>query len=211
MLLRLHGERHALGLVGAFLVLCCGPNVQLVYEGNVRFEHCYRLDLDPTIALSHRQACWKDYLARHTYAQSGDRIGYARQRLTDLENGKKGILTLDLDGGAAAAPRAETVPMPSSIHAAPPPRAPDPPAAPSQAPPRNRAEAPFESECTDNCIFRWNDCSASCETKENPTHDAPTVGKPPTRSSATSNQRIQKDECSDCKRAFKTCIQRCYR
>lgn len=24
----------------------CGPSVQSIYEGNVRFEHCYRLDLD---------------------------------------------------------------------------------------------------------------------------------------------------------------------
>ncbi len=208
---RLHGERHALSLLGAFLTFCCGPNVQLVYEGNVRFEHCYRLDLDPTIAPSHRKACWKDYLDRHTYAQSGDRLGYARQRLNELETDQKSMLTLEFDAGSVGAPRADTVPMPSSIHAAPPPKAPELPAPPPSQAAAKKSEPPIESECSDACEGRWNSCSSSCETNKNSGAGLPTVGRPPTNVSAAASQKPQKDACSDCAKAFKTCMQRCYR
>ncbi len=210
MPLRLLREHNALGLLGAALVFCCGPNVQLVYEGNVRFEHCYRLDLDPTIAPSHREACWNDYLSRHTYAQTSDKIGYARQRFNELKNGQRSMLALNLDGGVAAAPRADTVPMPSSIHAAPPPRAPEVPA-PSQTVQPKAPEPPVESECSDACTFRWNDCSAGCQPKQGSASNSQSPARAPTVGSAPSSQKPQKEACFDCERAFKACMQRCYR
>jgi hypothetical protein len=210
MPLRLHGEKYVLGLVGAGLNFCCGPNVQLVYEGNVRFEHCYRLDLDPTIATSHREACWKDYLSRHTYAQTGDKIGYARQRLNELKSGQRSMLALNLDGGRSGAPRADTVPMPSSIHAAPPPRAPEAPA-PSQTVQPKSAEAPVESECTDACTFRWNDCFTSCQAKHGSASQPLGTGRTSTAGPAISSQKAPREACSECEKAFKVCMQRCYR
>src|SRR5687768_4415792 len=48
-----------LAVVPLGLALACGPSVQSIHEGSVRFEHCYRLDLDLDIAPGHREACWK--------------------------------------------------------------------------------------------------------------------------------------------------------
>src|SRR5664279_5049259 len=68
----------------AFFLLCaggaCGPSVQSINEGNVRFEHCYRLDLEVDAAPTHREACWKEWLGLYTYGQPRDRIEYARKR-----------------------------------------------------------------------------------------------------------------------------------
>jgi len=208
------GEAQALGLAGAFLIFGCGPNVQLIYEGNVRFEHCYRLDLDSSISPPHRKACWKDYLARHTYAQTGDRLSYARQRLNDLENGKQSTLALSLDGGAAAAPRADAVPLPSNIHAAPPPRALEQPAASSQTVlpvQTKKVVSPINADCSEACTSRWNECSPNCDFEGSSAGSGDAGSKPSTAVSEPSKQNNQKVGCVDCKKAFKVCMQRCYR
>jgi hypothetical protein len=54
----------ALILAGPCVSAGCGPSVQSIYEGDVRFEHCYRLDLELDVAPSHRQACWTSWLDR---------------------------------------------------------------------------------------------------------------------------------------------------
>src|SRR3954466_12347873 len=61
-------------LLGPALTASCGPSVQSIYEGDVRFEHCYRLDLELDVATTHRQACWTTWLDRYTYGQSRDRL-----------------------------------------------------------------------------------------------------------------------------------------
>ena len=197
----------------ACLLFGCGPNVQMIYEGNVRFEHCYRLDLDPTIAPAHRRACWQDWLARHTYAQSGDRLSYARQRLSQIDNGQQATLMLQIDGGTSAAPTADAVPMPSSVHAAPPPRAPEPTAVPSQAPPPPKKAKPLpEAECSDACMGHWNDCAPSCDGKDKPPSGEDNVDtKASMGVSVPLSQKNQKDACADCRRAFKACMRKCYK
>lgn len=185
----------------------------MIYEGNVRFEHCYRLDLDPTIAPAHRRACWQDWLARHTYAQTGDRLNYARQRLTELDNGKVSTLALQIDGGTAAAPTADAVPMPSSVHAAPPPRAQEPIPAPSQPPPPlKKIEPPPEAGCSEPCVIHWNECAASCEADDKPLSiKSNGDNKAPMGVSAPPSQKTAKDACNDCRRTFKTCMHKCYK
>ena len=210
----LQGGAQALGLVGAFLIFGCGPNVQLIYEGNVRFEHCYRLDLDPSIAPPHRKACWKDYLARHTYAQTGDRLSYAQQRLNELEQGQQAALVLTLDAGLARVSQADALPMPSSIHAAPPARAPEPTPVASQAPPApsNKIPTPPDADCSNACVSVWKDCSPKCDgTESAPAAKGQTASKPPMGITVPSNQRNRKDGCADCRKTFKVCMQRCYR
>ena len=61
--------------------------MQSIYEGDVRFEHCYRLDLDLNIAPTHREACWKQWLTSYTYGQARDRIEYARRRVRAFASG----------------------------------------------------------------------------------------------------------------------------
>jgi hypothetical protein len=62
----------------------CGPSFEAVYEGNVRFEHCYRLDRDTVNASSHREYCWTQWVQTYTYGQSQDRVEYAKRRIRVL-------------------------------------------------------------------------------------------------------------------------------
>ncbi len=208
------GSPQGLWVLIAGFVFGCGPNVQMIYEGNVRFEHCYRLDLDPTIAPTHRRACWEDWLARHTYAQSGDRLSHARQRLSELEKGNQATLSLDIDAGPQGQPAAEGVPMPSNIHAAPPPKAVEVPPAPSQPPSASPKVAPTapEAECSDDCHAHWNECAGSCDNQDKPTSNSGNASsRPPMGVSVPTSQRNTKDACNNCRRTFKTCMHRCFK
>lgn len=100
----------------------CGPSVQNIYEGNLRFEHCYRLDLDKEAAKGHRERCWQRWIAVYSFGQTRDRIEYARRRVRSIENGDVDRPTLNVD---APEPRARqfylSVPAPTSAHSPPPP------------------------------------------------------------------------------------------
>lgn len=126
------GLARARAIASGFFIFGCGPNIQMIYEGNVRFEHCYRLDMDPTIAPPHRRACWQDWLARHAYAQSGDRVSHAKQRLNDLDKGDQATVVLHVDAGHDSSP-AEALPLPTNIYDAPPAVAVEPVRAPARA------------------------------------------------------------------------------
>src|SRR5882724_8076406 len=77
----------------------CGPSVQSIYEGNVRFEHCYRLDLEVDAAPTHREACWKEWLGMYTYGQPRDRIEYARRRARASSTGDLDCPKLSVGNG----------------------------------------------------------------------------------------------------------------
>jgi hypothetical protein len=195
---------------GALLAPGCGPNVQMIYEGNVRFEHCYRLDLDSSIAPSHRRACWQDWLARHTYGQTGDRLAHARQRLTELNHGAQATLPILDDAGVQQRQASAPVPMPTNIHSAPPPKAPEAQpvavattvsAAPSALPP--------DWGCLENCRKQWQTCAAPLQCRD-------AAGAAPTGSGGAStvvpdpgSSKDRKDSCGTCNRSFKNCAVRC--
>ncbi len=101
----------------SLLLVGCGPSVQVLHEGSVRFEHCYRLDLDPAIAPPHRKACWKAWQERYSYGQSRDRLEYADRRIDSIERGDPPP-GLQLDSGAPEPAAAES---PTDPHAPPPP------------------------------------------------------------------------------------------
>src|SRR4051812_534325 len=113
----------------ALFVTCasgaCGPSVQSIYEGNVRFEHCYRLDLEVDAAPTHREACWKEWLGMYTYGQPRDRIEYARRRLQAFGTGDVNRPTLAISAEDTKKSEARqfylVVPSPTSVHAPPPP------------------------------------------------------------------------------------------
>lgn len=71
-------------LVACLLCLGCGPSVQAVYEGDVRFEHCMALDSDPTVKPRYRRACWVEWIAFYTYGQTRDRVVHAQFRIRQL-------------------------------------------------------------------------------------------------------------------------------
>ncbi|MGC4067661.1 MAG: hypothetical protein QM784_24035 [Polyangiaceae bacterium] len=114
-------------IVGALVSWAgCGPSVQFIYEGNIRFEHCYRLDFDPNIAPSHRKACWEDWLQRFPRGQTRDRFEYARRRIDSLAGGERGTLNLNLveaaDAGTDSNSAMQPAPAPTNAHSPPPAR-----------------------------------------------------------------------------------------
>jgi hypothetical protein len=74
-------------LLAAFGTTACGASYQRIYEGDVRFEHCYRLDADATVSPQARLACWSEWTLLHTVGQNHDRVLYARRREAALRSG----------------------------------------------------------------------------------------------------------------------------
>jgi hypothetical protein len=176
----------------ALAPLACGPSVQSIYEGDVRFEHCYRLDLDLNIAPTHREACWKQWLTSYTYGQPRDRIEYARRRVRAFASGDVTRPTL-ATGSESRPQRREfylVVPEPTSAHAPPPPTATPvytdagPPVASSTATP---TRAPGAS-CADECTRSWRSCGAAC---------GPGGG-------------ASEAACKSCEPDYKRCMKRCF-
>ena len=64
--------------------LACGPSFQAVYEGNVRFEHCYAMEERPQLPIHEKAECWHDWSERYTFGQTRDRIHYATARYVAL-------------------------------------------------------------------------------------------------------------------------------
>jgi hypothetical protein len=183
---------HALLLV-PLAIQACGPSVSTIYEGNIRFEHCYRLDLDPNIAPTHRLACWKEWTERYTYGQTRDRLEYARRRMKRLGAGDQSrpVLKMDMDASAPAEPPApDEAPVPTSLHKPPPPtsKTAAPPAS-ADAGPEASGPPPPNAECTKECQVNWDSCEGECR------GDA---GKP-------------KSQCAHCKRDYPSCMKRCFK
>lgn len=174
--------------LGAAPATACGPSAQSIYEGNVRFEHCYRLDLDLNIAPTHRNACWKQWLSSYTYAQPRDRIEYARRRLRAFASGDLARPTLDLNVESRAEQRQFylVVPGPTSVHAPPPPVATQiyadagPPPTPERVPPG--------AGCAGACESSFRSCEAAC---------GPDGG-------------ASEPACRSCEPDYKACMKRCY-
>ncbi len=149
----------------------CGPSVSAIYEGNVRFEHCYRLDLDARVARGHRTACWREWSERYTYGQTRDRLEYAKRRIGALDAGDDSRPTLDLSPRDAGAAPGEA-PAPTNLHAPPPPlistSKPEPPVD-AGAPDARKSEtadaapSPPGAECRAGCESTWKTCSSSCD------------------------------------------------
>jgi hypothetical protein len=187
-------------LLGPAASLSCGPSVQSIYEGDVRFEHCYRLDLELDIATSHRQACWTNWLNRYTYGQTRDRLEYARRRVRSFASGD--TARPELNVGADTAEQRESrqfylvVPAPTSVHAPPPPIATrvnlsEP--APIASSARSTSATPSDSAAPSN--------SATAAASAAP---APSAAPPPSHSSAPG------EECAAaCRSAFSNCSHAC--
>jgi hypothetical protein len=180
----------------------CGPSFQAVYEGEVRFEHCYALD-QTTAPPDAKTDCWRDWLHVYTYGQSRDRIEYAATRFSELSLDP----TLPSEDTGARPRRARHVaaPMPTSAFAPVPNVAGDGPSPASSAPaasssaagtsgslPAQRvssesratpvaARVPGE-ECTSACAERWNACRRTCA-----------------------------DACDACDGQYRACVPACFR
>jgi hypothetical protein len=198
-----------LALAIGVCVFACGPSLTAVHEGSIRFEHCYRLDLDSEVVASHREACWKAWLSSYTYGQPRDRIDYARTRLSELRSGDP--TPPSLRTGAEHRPEQRqfylVVPAPTSVHAPPPPiatvwREGDADAGAVEAPAsgagiEDAGATPPSANCADSCRSDWDECTVKC-TDNTATGDAGVsdAGSP---------------ACDACKKAYSACMRRCFK
>lgn len=182
-------------------IVGCGPSLVTVHEGTVRFEHCYRVDLEPHVTTPNRVACWRSWVSAYTVGQPRDRIDYAERRLHELESGDAPPPALALDADRPPGPRQFylVVPAPTSAHAPPPPIAkpvepeqdPEPEAASDAGAPNELkakttdGKTPPGSTCTRHCQLGWHACDQSCE---------------PSGGSA----------CTKCKSAYSKCMRGCF-
>ncbi len=191
----------ALALGSAAVAPACGPSVQSIHEGSVRFEHCYRLDLDVDIAPGHREACWKEWLGGYTYGQTRDRIDYARRRIRSFASGDTARPELTMEGERRPEERQFylVVPGPSSLHAPPAPiatrvRGLDGGAADElEAATAASAPAPVPAgsvpgqDCATACTTAFNSCRAAC-----------------------AGDAGSQAACKSCDPDFKRCMRRCF-
>jgi hypothetical protein len=169
--------------------VACGSGFESMHESNLRFEHCYRLDMDDKIAPSHREYCWRDWTETFASDQPLDRIEYARRRVAALESGDGRLVTLGtteqretrvFDEFAAPTNAPMAAPAPTSAHEPPPKTAPAPdPKGPAQVAGSRPGEA-----CTGPCESSLSDCSRQCEAK--------------------------KVDCAVCREDYRGCMRRCF-
>lgn len=168
------------------LLAGCGASYHAMYEGEVRFEHCYKLDEDPSIPLTHRRECWKEWTQFYTYGQTRDRVEYAlhrqRQLGSRIENPDAGAD--DFDAGLGRAP---TTPSPTSPFEPPPAvmrpmvadAGPSPDAATSPVASHHSQSGPEDfldildpsnnppgSACMVTCGKAWRTCKGGCPAKD---------------------------------------------
>ena len=177
------------------LASACGASVQSIYEGNVRFEHCYRLDLEVDTAPTHREACWKEWLGMYTYGQPRDRIEYARRRAQAFASGDINRPSLDIGEDSAKKGEARqfylVVPSPTSVHAPPPPIATrwyaDAGTPPAPTVTTEQLEAPAD-QCIAGCRGTRSECEGAC----------------------ISDAGTPLPGCTACDSKYKSCMKRCF-
>ena len=91
----------------------CGASLHAVYEGDVRFERCMSLDVQPQVAAGDVRDCWEDWVAFYTYGQTRDRVLHAQLRIKQLSGDASSLPTSGKDDPL-------TTPGPSSANAPPP-------------------------------------------------------------------------------------------
>lgn len=173
----------------------CGPSLTTVHEGTVRFEHCYRVDLQPEVPANQRRSCWYTWVSSYTVGQPRDRIEYAQSRVRALDGGDTSSRELSVGAGTQAAQRQFylVVPAPTSVHASPPPIATIVEAHPQDPPPGDTAAgaktreppAPPDATCANACEKVWSTCIDGCPSP------APA-------------------ECAKCKPAYTKCMRSCF-
>ncbi len=149
------------------LAAACGPSIKNIVESDMRFEHCYRIDDDPTTPLDAKRTCWRDWTARYTRGQERSRVQYAKERVRVLDD----AVTSGVGSGVAAPTTgASNVASPSPEN----PYAPPPSIAPSAKPTEKSGEksgeksamsaTPTWQPCSDGCTKTWRSCVEPCGT-----------------------------------------------
>ncbi len=186
----------------------CGPSFQAIYEGNVRFEHCYALEENPQAPMPDKASCWRDWSEHYTYGQTRDRIHYATARYVALSQAPN--LPTDealMMAAPGETPRATTITAPAPTNAfAPPPKILE--ATDSNVSQKTAdipvlgidagAPAPVHTPlpaamCADGCASAFRGCSSGCDLAD--------AGA----SSSTTKA------CQACLKTYRACMRDCFK
>jgi hypothetical protein len=151
-------------LVASTLGLACGPSFQAVYEGDVRFEHCYAVDESRRAPGPEKLSCWHDWLTTYTYGQTADRVEYAAARYHTLKTDASPFPVDALADGPAERPVVrQTIGATETTEAfVSPPQVARPIVAPPKPEPLTATARPPGFECGDECTASWRECRRSC-------------------------------------------------
>ena len=198
----------------------CGPSLTTVHEGTLRFEHCYRIDLEPEAKAPQQKACWSRWLGEYTYGQPRDRIDYARRRLNET-NGASPELRLTGERRAEERQFYVVAPAPADLHGPPPPVATALPAAldaESANASAENAKEPPASPCAKSCSSAWSSCDAACgapaESAVASNASAGASGQPSSSRAASGKAAGGKPGvgrgCEACSAAYGRCMRGCF-
>jgi hypothetical protein len=73
----------------------CSAGYRDAYEGDLHFEHCYRLDEEARITVGQKRLCWEQWTRSYARRQPHDRVEYAmvrQQALAVAENNGPGAV-----------------------------------------------------------------------------------------------------------------------
>jgi hypothetical protein len=140
----------------------CGPSFEAIQEGDLRFAHCDRLDLDPNIAPSHRLHCWREWRRVYTYGQTRDRVEYAQRRIAEVVSGDPDP-PFELPSGSSRTTDGNLPATPSPVHSPPP--AVVPLTRADSAPAEGADKGNFEPACRSRCEAGRAACAPGCETQ----------------------------------------------
>lgn len=128
-------------------LIACGPSLKAAVESDMRFEHCYRIDDDPSTPVANKRQCWSEWTTRYTRGQARERVHYAKARIRVL------------DGALASGPPPTATP--TTPVACPPPATPYAPP-PAVVPKTAEAVTPPMQACNDACSAAWKTCASPC-------------------------------------------------
>jgi hypothetical protein len=142
----------------------CGPSFEAIQEGDLRFAHCDRLDLDRNISASHRLHCWREWRRVYTYGQTRDRVEYAQRRIAEVVSGD-GDPPFELPTNTSPRPDALGPSEPSPLNSPPPavvPMADD----TGVAPPGGPIATSDGPACVARCEAARAVCTPGCEARQ---------------------------------------------
>ena len=134
-------------------LFACGPSIKAAVESDMRFEHCYRIDDDPSTPVASKRSCWSEWSSRYTKGQARERLHYAKARITVLDGALATAPTV-----GPAGPLATTAGTPVACPPPATPYAPPPAVVPKTADAVNSSA----SICAETCTTTWRACANPC-------------------------------------------------
>jgi hypothetical protein len=197
------------------LIVGCAPTYRSVYEGDVRFEHCYRVDEERHVPIHDKLQCWREWTRRYHYGQSRDRLGYALARERTLAQA--------MAAGELAAPRGamgtaqRSLPQPISAYV-PPPQTMTPASASSEASASNGAHSGPPAAADRGAIQVAPSAERSFLAAERPAAASPLADAPGASCAGACGktwvlckQPCKGESCrSTCDEQYRGCMRACY-